>query len=134
MMNSLNAFDYSKVIKYSPKEYVDLRINGGNLNKAQNIIFSLNKTSIKDELRASEIFNSILSAMSNQYAYKIKILIGTDIIGRKQRCDIRLTEENQKKYSKIKAEFKLNGDDDEELFNIIVKIFCDEYEMKQYEK
>ena len=133
-MNGLNAFDYSKVIKYSPKEYVDLRINWGNLNKAQNIIFSLSKTSIKDELRASEIFNSVLSAMSNQYAYKIKILIATDIIGRKQRCDIRLTEENQKKYSKIKAEFKLNGDDDEELFNIIVKIFCDEYEMKQYGK
>ena len=97
-VNSLNIFDYSKAVKYSTKEYLDLRINWMNLNHAQNIIFSLSKTSIKDELRASEIFNSILSAMGNQYTYKIKILIGAEIIGKKQRCDIRLTEENQKKY------------------------------------
>ena len=31
--------------------------------------------------------------------------------GEQARCDIRLTEENQKKYNTIKAEFKLNGDD-----------------------
>jgi len=120
-------YNYKKIIKYSQKVYFNMRINAEYTDKAQSIIFSQTSASEYD-LTGSEIINSILNALDMDdmnMGFKIRYLKDIDIYGRKYRSDIRLTEENQIKFDTIKQ--KTGIEEDEQLFNILIKLFVDEF-------
>lgn len=120
-------YNYKKIIKYSQKVYLNVRINAEYTDKAQSIIFSQTSASEYD-LTGSEIINSVLNALDMSDAnmtFKIRYFKDIEIYGRRYRSDIRLTEENQIKFETIKQ--KVGIEDDEHLFNILLKLFVDEF-------
>ena len=120
-------YNYKKIIRYSQKVYLNMRINAEYTDKAQSIIFSQTSASEYD-LTGSEIINSVLNALDMSDAnmtFKIRYFKDIEIYGRRYRSDIRLTEENQIKFETIKQ--KVGIEDDEHLFNILLKLFVDEF-------
>jgi len=120
-------YDYKKIIKYSQAVYFNMRINAEYTDKAQSIIFSQTSAS-KYDLTGSEIINSVLNALDmndRNLNFKMQYLKNIEIYGRKYRSDIRLTEENQIKFDTIKQ--KTGIEEDEQLFNILIKLFVDEF-------
>jgi len=120
-------YNYKKIIRYSQKVYFNVRINAEYTDKAQSIIFSQTSASEYD-LTGSEIINSVLNALDMSDAnmtFKIRYFKDIEIYGRRYRSDIRLTEENQIKFETIKQ--KVGIEDDEHLFNILLKLFVDEF-------
>jgi hypothetical protein len=121
-------YNYKEIIKYSQAVYFNMRINAEYTDKAQSIIFSQTSASMYD-LTGSEIINSVLNALDindKNLNFKIRYLKDIEIYGRKKyRSDIRLTEENQNKFDIIKQKTLTN--DNEQLFNILLKLFVDEF-------
>jgi len=120
-------YNYKKIIRYSQKVYLNMRINAEYTDKAQSIIFSQTSASEYD-LTGSEIINSVLNALDMSdvnMTFKIRYFKDIEIYGRRYRSDIRLTEENQIKFETIKQ--KVGIEDDEHLFNILLKLFVDEF-------
>jgi len=127
MVGLKKLYNYKKIIRYSQKVYLNMRINAEYTDKAQSIIFSQTSASEYD-LTGSEIINSVLNALDMSDAnmtFKIRYFKDIEIYGRRYRSDIRLTEENQIKFETIKQ--KVDIEDDEHLFNILLKLFVDEF-------